>query len=315
MELSVIIANYNGRQWLPACLTSLAAQTKGLAHEVIVVDNASQDDGVAWLRRAFPAVKLILNEANVGFAAANNQGIEQAQGRYILLLNNDTIFETGLPEMISFLEEHPDCGAVGPQMLNGRGEPRGSWGYFPTLGRLAATMLMVDRLPILNRRFPALLVRPSRAAFFKPAHPVDWASAACLLVKREVFERVGLLDTHYFMYGEEVEWCYRARQAGYRVWVLPSARLVHFGAGGQEWRDWKGPAATRNSFANFLYFHQKHSPGWQQILLRLALLAGACLRLLAGVALYAIERGGGRQSAARVIEAYARLIPMLARLT
>jgi N-acetylglucosaminyl-diphospho-decaprenol L-rhamnosyltransferase len=302
--VSIVIVNYNGRPWLEACLESLLTQVAGLAHELIVVDNASQDGSVALVDRFFPRARLIVNPTNLGFARANNQGIAQAGGRYVLLLNNDTVFKSGLGEMVAFLDQHPECGAVGPAMLDGQGAPRGSWGYFPGLGRLAATMLLVDRWPIVRSRFRPLLVRPSRPEFFRPAHPVDWASAACLLVRREALERVGPLDTNYFMYNEDLEWCYRAWQAGYQVWLLPTAQLLHYGAGGQEWRHWKGPAATLNAYKSFLTFYHKHMPAWQGLPLRLVLAAGAGLRLLGGVVLYASERGGAREQARQVIATY-----------
>lgn len=311
LDLSVIIANYNGEPWLEDCLKSLVVQADGLACEVIVVDNASWDAGIDLLRRSFPWVQVIINAENVGFARANNQGFVLARGRHILLLNNDTVFQRGLAEMVAFLDQHPECGAVGPQMLDGHGHPRGSWGYFPTLGRLAATMLLLDRLPLIRSRFHPLLVRPSRPEFFHPAHPVDWASAACLLVQREALEQVGLLDVNYFMYGEDTEWCYRAWQAGYQVWVLPTAELVHYGAGGQEWRNWKGTFATINAYKHFLYFYRKHLPAWQNLPLRLVLVAGVGLRLLGGLILYLRERGAGREQARQVISAYVQVLGLV----
>jgi len=307
LDLSVIILNYNGEPWLEDCLRSLTSQACDMDYEVIVVDNASQDASVALLRGSFPWVQLITNTENIGFARGNNQGIALAHGRYILLLNNDTVFQRGLDEMISFLDQYPECGAVGPQMIDGLGHLRGSWGYFPTLGRLVITMLFIDRLPFVRSRFHPLLVRPSHPEFFRPAHPVDWASGACLLIRREVLEHVGGLDTHYFMYGEDVEWCYRAWRAGYQVWVLPTAQLIHYGAGGQEWRNWKGYLATIGACRSFLYFFRKHRPAWQGLLLRLTLFAGAILRLLGGLVLYMREPAISREQARQVIITYVRM--------
>ena len=314
LDLSVIIANYNGEPWLEDCLKSLHIQADGLACEVIVVDNASQDKSVDLLRRSFPWVQVVVNTENVGFARANNQGIALAQGRHILLLNNDTVFQSGLAEMLAFLDRHPGCGAVGPQMLDGLGRPRGSWGYFPTLGRLAATMLLIDRLPLIHSRFHPLLVRPSRPEFFHPARPVDWASGACLLIRRDVLEHVGLLDTHYFMYGEDVEWCYRVWQAGCQVWVLPTAQFIHYGAGGQEWRNWKGPLATIYTYKGFFHFFRKHRPVWQRVSLRFTLAVGAGLRLLGGFGLYLCMPTASRERARQVIGAYSQVLQLVLRI-
>lgn len=314
MDLSVIIVNYNGARWLEACLESLVAQANDLSYEIIVVDNASQDDSVVLLRRQFPWIRLVKNLENVGFAQANNQGIALARGRYVLLINNDTVFQSGLADLIAFLDQHPECAAVGPQMLDGNGHPRGSWGYFPTLGRLTATMLMLDRLPLIGSLLHPLLVRPSRSEFHRPAHTVDWASGACLLIRRAALEHIGGLDSHYFMYGEDVEWCYRAWRAGYQVCILPRAKLIHYGAGGKEWRDWKGPLATLNAYKHFVYFHQKHFPLWRMPLLRLVLACGAVLRLLGGLLLYLCRgiHATDRRIACQVIATYAEVLKFVA---
>jgi hypothetical protein len=274
-----------------------------MAYEVIIVDNASQDASVALLHNLFPQVRLIVNTENMGFARANNQGIALARGRYILLLNNDTVFQRGLGEMIAFLNQHPGCGAVGPQMFDGLGHPRSSWGYFPTLDHLAVAMLLLDRLPLVGSRLQPLLARPSCSGSM-PVHPVDWASAACLLVRRGVFEQIGTLDPYYFMYSEDVELCYRIWQAGYQVWVLPTAHCLHYGAGGQEWRNWKGPLATSNVYKNFLYFYRKHHPAWQIPPLRVILALGAGLRLFGSLILYLGEHATGRERARQAITAY-----------
>ena len=232
VELSVVIANYNGEPWLEPCLSSLISQADGLAWEAIVVDNHSQDGSVGLLRREFPWVRVIPRTKNVGFAQASNEGVALSQGRYILLLNNDTVFVSGLKAMMAFLDEHPQCAGVGPQMLNSQGDRRASWGYFPVLSRLTATMLFLDRLPVVGSRFRPLLVRPGCSQFSDVARAVDWASGACLLMRREALDEIGLLDATYFMYGEDVEWCYRAWQGGFEIWVLPEAQLIHHGAGG-----------------------------------------------------------------------------------
>ncbi|MFN2283224.1 MAG: glycosyltransferase family 2 protein [Anaerolineae bacterium] len=284
LELSVLIVNYDGAEWLSPCLTSLQVQLVGLDYEIILVDNASRDDSLALLRGSFPEVRLIVNETNLGFAHANNQAFAVSHGRYILLVNNDTVFLTGLRDMLTFLVESPVCGAAGPAMLNGERHPRGSWGYFPTLGRMWLTMTLLNRLPGLRSHTRPLLVRPGHPEFTRPAHAVDWLSGACLLSKREVLEAVGFFDPNYFMYGEDVELCYRIQQAGYILMTFPQARIIHYGAGGAESGVWKGEQATLYGFQGFLHFYRKHRPRWQRLLLRLALGLGAIMRALGGVA-------------------------------
>lgn len=306
--LSVIIANYNGEPWLAPCLTSIMSQTKGVESEVIVVDNNSQDDSVALVEREFPSVRVVARTRNAGFAQANNEGIALAQGHYILLLNNDTVFLSGLETMLAFLDQHPQCAAVGPRMLDGHGRLRASWGYFPLLSRLTATMLFLDRVPVLGRRFRPLLVRPGRSQFSDAARPVDWASGACLLLRREVVTEVGSLDPAYFMYGEDVEWCYRMWQSGYEVWILPEAQLIHHGAGGGEWRNWKGPLATEHTYRHFLHFSSKHLPAWQMLPLRLSLTVGASLRLLGALVLCLNRCQSNRAEARSMSGTYAKVL-------
>ena len=308
LDLSVVVANYNGEPWLVPCLSSLLTQADGLAWEVVVVDNNSQDDSVGLLRREFPWVRVVARAKNHGFAQASNQGITLSRGRYILLLNNDTVFHSGLKTMMGFLDQHPQCAAVGPQMLNGQGGPRASWGYFPVLSRLTATMLFLDRLPLVSSRFRPLLVPPRCSEFSTRARPVEWASGACLLMRREVVDEIGSLDATYFMYGEDVEWCYRAWQSGYEIWVLPEAQLVHHGARGGEWRNWKGPLATQHTYRHFLHFSRKHLPRWQMLPLRLVLAVGASLRLLGALALCLDARPRNRAAARSMSGSYVKVL-------
>jgi len=305
LELSVLIANYDGTEWLSSCLTSLKAQLVGLDYEIVVVDNASRDDSLALLRGSFPEVRLIVNEDNVGFARANNQAFAVSHGRYILLVNNDTVFLAGLREMLAFLAESPACGAVGPAMFDGEQRPRGSWGYFPTLGRMWLTMTLLNRLPGLRSRMRPLLVRPGHPEFAQPSHAVDWLSGACLLTKREVLETAGFFDLDYFMYGEDVELCYRIRQAGYALMTFPQARIIHYGAGGAESGVWKGEQATLCGFRGFLHFYRKHRPRWQRLSLRAALSLGAIIRALGGMAAGIVR---ARHDAWTVARAYVRAL-------
>lgn len=312
MDLSVIIVNYNGERWLEQCLNSLSVQANALDYEVIVVDNASQDGSLAWLSAHAPDVRIIANADNVGFARANNQGFEIARGRYFLLLNNDTVFLEGLTAMMAFLAESDIRGGVGPCMLNEVQQPRFSWGYFARPGRLLATMFLIDRLPGIHAHFTPLVVRPSHPRYTLTPRRVDWVEGACLLIKREVWERIGGLDPWYFMYGEDAEWCYRIWKAGYEIWIYPPAKIIHYGAGGTEWmRNWKGEKATRQAYRGYLHFYHKHYPAWMETPLRLGLFLGAGLRWLAGGVLYLRFNGHGREKARQVMVTYASIMGWL----
>jgi N-acetylglucosaminyl-diphospho-decaprenol L-rhamnosyltransferase len=308
--LSVIVINHNGEKWLPECLDSLASVAAGIPHEVILVDNGSQDASLQLLARAYPHVRVIANTTNRGFAAANNQGIAQARGRCILLLNTDTRFEHGLAEMVRFLDEHPRCAAVGPSMLDGTGRPRASWGHFPTPRNLATTMLLLDRIPLLRRWTRPLLVQPGTSHAHASAHPVDWISGACMAIPRAALDEIGLLDDHHFMYGEDVDWCYRAWQRGYQIWVTPAARIVHYGAGGSEWRRWKGTAPTVRWYAHVLYFYEKHYGPGPRLLARILILLGAFVRWLLSWWLRLSARGADSAHAAEVTAAYGQVVRM-----
>lgn len=214
-DLSVIIVNWNTRQLLLDCLRSLV--TSHLQLEVFVVDNASSDNSVAAVRANFPDVRVIENVVNRGFAAANNQAISQSRGRYVLLLNSDTVVLTGaLERLVAFADAHPTVGVVGAQLLNGDGTLQPSWAAFPSL---------LSELLGKNLRSR----RPYAKIAGGMAYAVDWVGGAALLTRRAAIEQAGLLDEHYFMYSEETDWCYRIKQCGWEICYLPTASVVHFG--------------------------------------------------------------------------------------
>jgi N-acetylglucosaminyl-diphospho-decaprenol L-rhamnosyltransferase len=192
--------------------------------EVIVVDNASTDGSVEMVQAEFPGVRLITNVENRGFPVANNQGIAAARGRYVLLLNPDTeVVGDALATMVAFADEHLDVGVVGPQLLDPDGSIQSSRRRFPTLATafFESTWLqpyaprrLLDRYYVRDQPDDAVL-------------DVDWVKGAALMARREAIERVGPMDERFFMYSEELEWCRRFRDAGWRVVYLPTAQVVH----------------------------------------------------------------------------------------
>lgn len=223
-DLSVIIVNWNVRDLLRRCLHSILANVPGGQLEIIVVDNGSTDGSVEMVRTEFPMVRLIANPDNRGFPAANNQGLEVARGRYVLLLNPDTeVVGDALATMAAFADAHPDVGIVGPQLLNPDGSVQSSRRRFPTL--LTALFESTWLQPYAPRRLLEhyyVLDRPD-----DEVQDVDWVTGAALMARREAAEQVGPLDEGFFMYSEELDWCRRFREAGWRVVYLPTARIVH----------------------------------------------------------------------------------------
>lgn len=247
--LSIIVLTWNSAEEIEACLNSLESNAGNVSHEVLVVDNASTDDTVALVTSRFSAVKLMLNEENLGFAGGINRGIEEAHGRYLLVLNPDTVVHRdALPTMVGYLESHPRVAAVGPRLIEGDGRIQRSCIHYPTICRvLLAHLTEGGYLP----------------AGEGPA-AVEALSGAALMVRRDVVRAVGALDTDFFMYGEDTEWCYRMTQAGWEVHYLPSASVTHLRGRSAE----KVPVQTyvRRRVAKLLFL-DKHGSRWQVWLL------------------------------------------------
>lgn len=226
-DLAVIIVNWNAAAYLPAALASLFANQGGLTMQVWLIDNASTDGSPALVRARFPQVEVVVNSTNVGFAAANNQGLRLAQARYVLLLNPDTFLPDGaLAQLVAYLEAHPDVGVVGPRLVGGRGKIQGgAAGYDPSPATLFSYATFLYRL--FPGRVRGLWLPQALYARGEPI-AVDWVSGACMLVRREAILAAGPLDEGYFMYVEDVEWCRRIRAAGYRVICHPGISVVHY---------------------------------------------------------------------------------------
>lgn len=281
-DLSVIIVNWNTREITKNCLQSLFEQTKDIDFEVWVVDNGSTDGSVEMVEKEFPQVKLIKNSDNLGFAKANNQALRQAQSKFILLLNSDTIIlNNALAKMVAFMEKNSTVGISSCQLLNEDKTIQASGGYFPTLFRVFAWMFFLDDLPFLGR-----LVKPfhpheptfyTKDPTFKSQHFQDWVTGAFFLIRQEVVKEIGLLDENFFMYAEEMEYCFRAKQKGWRVIYTPRAQIVHLGRKSSVIGS-KG--AILGEYKGLSYFYQKHRSPLARQILKLLLKAGAMLRIL-----------------------------------
>ncbi|MBX3177322.1 MAG: glycosyltransferase family 2 protein [Candidatus Hydrogenedentes bacterium] len=225
--LSIIIVNWNAKPELCACLGSLNMEAWGAAIEVIVVDNASSDDSVAVVKACFPYVHVLENSTNRGFAAANNQGMRQATGRYILLLNPDTELRTDtLEATLTYLGRHPDVAIVGCRCIRANGEIQSTTFRYPRLSDVFINVFVpnsVMRRSKLLGRARYVGVDPGRE------RNVEVIAGCYMFFRRQVYDTIGGLDERFFMYGEEVDWCYRASAAGFVIRYVPHIEITHLG--------------------------------------------------------------------------------------
>lgn len=285
VDLSVVIVNWNAGAYLPDALQSLflaqaAAQERitdnKLTMEVWLVDNASTDGSPAWVGNHYPQVRMIVNQENRGFAAANNQGIYECRGRFLLLLNPDTVLpSTALTSLIDYLEQHPRVGVIGPRLVGGRGKVQGgAAGFDPS------PLTIFNYATFLYRLFPGRLrgLWLPRSVY-QQSQPifVDWISGACMLVRREAAEAAGPMDEGYFMYSEDVEWCRRIRKAGFQVVCAPYVSVVHHVGGSSRQRGAEFYAHNVDSLDRDL---RHRYPGWQVTLMHLFGAFGFLLRLI-----------------------------------
>jgi GT2 family glycosyltransferase len=225
MLISVITVSWNTRDLLRTCLQSLLRELDGIDAEVFLVDNDSADQSAEMVEKEFPQIRLIVNDTNRGFAAANNQALALATGDFILLLNPDTVVHPGaIKTLLGFMQTHAKAGIVAPQLLESSGAVQRSCRQFPTF------LGMLYELLGLSKLFPD-------QAKFRQYKMLDWnhdderqvdqPEGACLLLRRRVIEEVGVLDEGFFMLFEEVDWCYRIKEKGWQIWFTPSAQVTH----------------------------------------------------------------------------------------
>jgi GT2 family glycosyltransferase len=224
-DLSVVIVGWNAKRYLELCLESLASAPPLRSMEVLVVDNASSDDSVEMIETRFPWVKLIQSPENLGFSKGNNVAIRQAQGRYIALVNPDVIVFPGcLDALADFLDQNPRVGNVGPRVLNPDMSMQSTCRRFPTLwNNFCSASGLSSKLK--NSRFFA-----GEHMFYFPHDrtlAVDVIVGCFSMIRREAFDAVGLLDENLFMYGDDVDWCRRAQNAGWEVVFYPGAQAIH----------------------------------------------------------------------------------------
>jgi len=295
-SIAVVIVNYCTRELLRDCLQSIEQHGR-TGMEVIVVDNHSTDGSVEMLRSEFPRVRLIQNSENRGFSAANNQGIKAAQGKYVLLLNSDTVVLPGaLTAMVEFMDRNPECGGAGCRLVCADGRIQISAGGDASLG-LARVIVRLSGLAglvpgdaarrFIHRYLRFVLGRSLRACLEpygddESPREVDMLSAACLMLRRDAIREVGLLDERFFMYLEDLDYSLRFRKAGWKLHYLSAVTIIHLvgRSSGGRMRQYSAQA-----YQSLFYFYKKHRRPNKVLIVRGLVLFAFCCRWVAAVLL------------------------------
>lgn len=258
MKLSIIILNYNTHSLVSDLIATIKTKTK---HEIIIVDNNSSDNSVKQLTKKHPQIKLIANPKNLGFATGNNVGIKSATGKYILLLNSDTLIQSdAIDHCLNHLECHPQIGILTPKLIlpdgaidlachRGFPTPLNSLAYFAKLERLFPNLKLFAGYHQTWKNFDT-------------THQVDAVSGAAMFIRRQVIDQIGLLDERFFMYAEDIDFCHRAKDAGWQVVYFPQAQVTHLkGMSGTKSRHSHTQSSTRHHFYHTMkqYWHKHYS--------------------------------------------------------
>ena len=277
--MAVIVVNWNAREDLRRCLQSLYAEpVPNITSTVWVVDNASGDGSVEMVRHEFPQAHVIVNTDNRGFSRANNQAIAESESRFVFLLNSDAQVQPGaLEALMAFADAHPEAGVIGPKVLNPDGTLQFSCRRFPNLGAGFFRNTYLGRLFPRNRFARNYLM--GDVDHTQP-RPVDWLSGCAMLIRRDLLEKIGTLDERFFMYCEDVDFCWRCRQSGQEVWYAPDAVVTHA----------IGASSDKNAEPMIVEFHRswyefdkKRHPGFhplRRLFVGAGLWARAAVRIL-----------------------------------
>ena len=299
--ISIIIVSWNTARLLEHCLTSILENPPSAPFEIWVVDNASTDNSPEMVRELFPKVRLAQNLDNVGFARANNQAIQQCRGQYVLLLNPDTLVSPGaLQALVDFLDKHPNAGAVGAKLLNPDGSLQISSHPRPTLARELWRLFHLDAL------WPYAEYSRTKWETNDPQE-VDILMGACLLLKKEALDQVGLLDENYFIYSEEVDLCYRIQRAGWHIYWIPEAEVVHFG--GQSTQQVPTEMFLNLYLSKIKYFRKHY--GWTAAQIYKLILRMAALSRILLAPFIIFEHSSRRHKHLTLVTRYWRLVRAL----
>lgn len=298
-QLTLIIVSYNTADLTTACIKSIIntgmlnqvqRNDKIPSLELIIIDNASSDNSIKLIKNllenqtSLTNWQVISNKSNVGFAKANNQAIKIAQGEYFLLLNSDTVVQPeAIVNLLQFAQEsNPSIGLIAASLLNPNHTYQPQGGFFPSLLTLAIQQFFLDDLPLVGRFLPSLQFRYRRAEDVQNA---DWVGGTALLIKQSVIDKIGLLDESIFMYAEDIDYCYRAKQAGFQAVIYHQSQIMHLGSGSSS-----SASAIRGEVRGVLNFFRKYRPAWQLPTAQVIIWSGAVFRQLLFVVVGQPER-------------------------
>ncbi len=261
--VSIIIVSWRVRDLLDKCLESIVKETKNIGYEVIVVDNASDDGTLEMIKNKYKFVRLIANAGNLGFAKANNQGIDKASGEYLLLLNPDTVIkDSAIEKVASFMSKKPEAGICGCRLIFPDGQHQDSVRRFPSFSSTAMIMLKLHYIFKFAKTVKKYLASDFN---YKKTQMVDQVMGAFFMIRRQVVEQVGKLDEKYFVWFEEVDYCLRAIKNNWQVYYYADAEVVHYQ--GQSFGQVMKLAKQKNFNKSALLFFKNHKPNYQYLML------------------------------------------------
>ncbi|MBM3707304.1 MAG: glycosyltransferase family 2 protein [Actinobacteria bacterium] len=265
-KISIIVVSFNSADLLKDCLTSLFENPLKNSFEILVVDNASRDGSAEMVKKNFPKVRLIENNKNVGFAAANNLAIKSSQSEYILLINSDCqVYGTSLDSMVSFMSRYEKAGIAGPKIINSDGSIQFSCRRFPSIFDAGMHTLLTNIAPDnpFSRRYKLIDIKRDEP------FEVDWVSGSCMLIRRKALTDTGYMDENYFMYVEDIDICYQMWKKGWKVFYYPYAEILHH-VGGSIKGDVVS-ASVRMQKSVLYFFWKNYRKSWKIVLLPLIL--------------------------------------------
>jgi len=255
LDLTVIIVSWNSEDWLKRCLSSIYARTSEISFEVILIDNASDDQSVQMAMNNFSGVKVIENKTNVGWATAVNQGIEVSSGKYVCLLNPDTeLHDRTLEQMVGFMDQYPSVGLVGPHTMNEDETTQVSIRRRP---RLADQLMIILKLHVLFPDAKPIFNYLFRDFNYRETQEVEQLMGSCLMIRREVIDQVGILDENFFLWFDEVDYCRRVfDRTDYKIFYFANTHIIH--EGGHSFSQ-VGSLKKQRWYLNSLrYYFKKH---------------------------------------------------------
>jgi len=307
-ELSIIIVSWNCKDYLRRCLESISKFPPGCSYDIILIDNASSDGTVEMVQTSFPGIKLIINDSNRGFAAANNVALKHFISQFYLLLNPDTeVYDNSIQSLIDIAKRNTEVWGIGPAIINGDGSPQRTGVRFPNNWNIFSESLFLDKL------FPhSKLFGRHRQLYHNPniERELDYVKGSCILLHNEAIKKIGFLDEDYFMYFEETDWCYRVRKAGKCILYSPLATIKHYGGG--EFGHFDKHKIIHYHKSLLLFYH-KHYSALRSFTLRNILIIRSLIRLCIWSIIFILQPSMRKRAASACRGYYDTLFIMLSR--